>query len=309
MHSVPNGGRFIESIIRPSANPSRRSASDPDTFLDDLIQWTSNIIHIRILTPLPAEVCPELLKKHNVPFPTTKWSGENDLEKFETWIYDLVSWLSSSRWKGPTYNKQQVSALTQMLEGEPKLIMIHDNKEGYERGHEVSFLEHLTKLMHTYIKRSAAVPSTKFFKTLSYDSLKGIKSFYTQLLCVSERMITCPDQVTFNEHFINTLPSHFKEELVMHDKISVDFSSREELWMAVLCLDHAYDSLKAINAYWNTSQPKVGHPPSNLANKSPNQTGQSASTDKQNNLHYSKFNNNKNNNKPPMRTNRLLGAN
>ncbi len=61
---------------------------EPDTFLDDLIQRTSNIIHIRILTPLPAEVHPELLKKHNVPFPTTKWLGENDLEKFETWIYD-----------------------------------------------------------------------------------------------------------------------------------------------------------------------------------------------------------------------------
>src|SRR5260221_10148949 len=105
-----------------------------------------NVINICILTPLPAEVCPELLKKHNIPFLTTKWSGENDLDKFEMWIYDLILWLSSSRWKGPTYNKQQVSTLTQMLEGNPKLIVIHNNKEGYERGQEVSFIEHLTKL-------------------------------------------------------------------------------------------------------------------------------------------------------------------
>ena len=138
---------------------------DPNTFLDNLIQQTSNIICIQILTPLPAEVCPELLKKHNVLFLTsTKWSGENDLEKFETWIYDLVSWLLSSRWKGPAYNEQQVSALMQMLEGKPKLIVIHDNKEGYKRGHEVLFLEHITKLMCTYIKRSAAVPSTNIRK-------------------------------------------------------------------------------------------------------------------------------------------------
>ncbi len=122
----------------------------------------------------------------------------------------------------------------QTLEGEPKLIMIHNNKEGYKRGHEVSFLEHLTKLMCMYIKRSAAMLLTKLFKTLSYDSLKGIKSFYTHLLHISEKMITHPDQATFNEHFINALPSHFKEELDMHDKISVDFSSREELWQAVL---------------------------------------------------------------------------
>ena len=131
----------------------------------------------------------------------------------KVWDLDLWSWLSSSGWKGPTYNEQQVSTLTQMLEGEPKLIVIHDNKEGYERGYEVSFLEHLMKLMHMYIKRSAVVPSTKLFKTLSYDSLKGIKSFYTQLLCVSERMITCPDQATFNEHFIMLFHHTLKKSL------------------------------------------------------------------------------------------------
>ena len=105
-----------------------------------------NVINIRILTLLPTEVCPELLKKHNIPFPATKWLGENDLGKFKVWIYNLILWLSSSRWKGPTYNRQQVSALTQALEGNPKLIVIHNNKEGYERGQEVSFIEHLTKL-------------------------------------------------------------------------------------------------------------------------------------------------------------------
>src|SRR5258705_12589275 len=68
-------------------------------------------------------------------------------------------------------------------------------------------------------------------------------------------------------------------------------------------------SLSVINAYHSANHYKVSHPPLNLANKSPNQTGQSASMDKQNNLHYSKFNNNKNNNKPPMQTNRPLGAN
>jgi len=93
-----------------------------------------NVINNHILTLLPTEVCLELLKKHNVPFLTTKWSGENDLEKFKMWIYDLILWLSSSGWKGPAYNEQQVSTLTQTLEGDPKLIMIHDNKEGYERG-------------------------------------------------------------------------------------------------------------------------------------------------------------------------------
>jgi len=81
-------------------------------------------------------------------------------------------------------------------------------------------------------------------------------------------MITHPDQATFNKHFINALPSHFKEELVMCDKISVGFSSREELWQVVLQLDHAYDLLRAINTYHSANPQKVSHPPLNLANKS-----------------------------------------
>src|SRR5258707_14339974 len=103
-------------------------------------------------------------------------------------------------------------------------------------------------------------------------------------------MITHPDQVTFNECFINALPSHFKEELVMGDKISVDFSSKGELWMVVLPLDHTYDSLKAINAYQNTSQPKVGHPSTNLTNKLLNHSSWSNHANKMNNSHYSKNN-------------------
>ncbi len=64
-----------------------------------------------------------------------------------------------------------------------------------------------------------------------------------------------------------------------------------------------------INAYRSVNPQKVSHPPLNLANKSPNQTGQSTSANKQNNFHYSKFNNHKNNNKSPLWTNRPPGVN
>ena len=164
--------------------------------------------------------------------------------------------------------------------------------------------------MRTYLKWSAALPLTKLFKTLLYDPSKGIKSFYTQLLQVSEKMITHPDQAMFDEHFINALPSHFKEELVMCDKISVDFLSKGELWTVVLCLDHTYDSLKAINAYQNTSQPKVGHPSTNLMNKSPNHSSQSNHVNKMNNSHYSKNNcsNDHKQYKPFLQNNKLPGT-
>src|SRR5260370_6684464 len=116
------------------------------------------------------------------------------------------------------------------------------------------FWELLKLLMCTYIKKSAAVASTKIFKTLAYDSSKGIRHFYTQLLCAAEDMITIHDQASFNKHFLNALPRKIKRELVLWDQISVDFSSKDQLWTAVLWVDHAFDSLKAISAYKHNNE-------------------------------------------------------
>ena len=55
--------------------------------------------------------------------------------------------------------------------------------------------------------------------------------------------------MNFNEHFLNAIPLYLKEELVIHDRILVDFSTKEELWAVVLRVDCALDLLCAINAY------------------------------------------------------------
>jgi hypothetical protein len=272
---------FVESTLRSySRDPNLMPLGDPEGFMSELVRRIANLVRMRILTPLPPEVRPELLKKNSVPFPTTLWAGENDLEKFESWLVELTSWISGNGWKGEAYNEVHIDALARALDGDPKQIVLHDVKQGFENGIAPTFVQLLTKLMLTYVKRSAAVPATKLFKTLSYDSSKGIKHFYIQLLRTSEKMITRPDQASFNERFLNALPLHMKEELVMRDRISVDFSSKEELWTAVLRVDHAYDSMRAINAYrggWNasskahsTSKPSGSHtskPSSGAANK------------------------------------------
>src|SRR5260370_20436748 len=116
------------------------------------------------------------------------------------------------------------------------------------------FWEILKLLMCTYIKKSAAVASTKIFKTLMYDSSKGIRHFYTQLLHTAEDMIMIPDQASFNERFLNALPSEIKRELVLWDQISVDFSSKDQLWTTMLCVDHMFDSLKAISTYKHNNE-------------------------------------------------------
>ena len=76
-----------------------------------------------------------------------------------------------------------------------------------------------------------------------------------------------PDQATFNEHFINAFPSHIRDELVMQDQISVDYTTHDQLWTAVLWVDHALHSLKAVQAYHSLGLPKPTVPQTGHSNK------------------------------------------
>src|SRR5258708_23861519 len=138
-------------------------------------------------------------------------------------------------------------------------LVMHYIRQGVQDGVLPVFWDLLKTLICTYIKKSAAVASTKLFKMLTYDSSKGVKHFYTQLLCTAQDMITVPDQVSFNEQFLNALPSEIKCELVLCDQVSVDFTTKDQLWMAVLWVDHAFDSLKAISAYKGDQMPGMPH--------------------------------------------------
>ena len=107
--------------------------------------------------------------------------------------------MSSSGWKGSGFNELHVHNLAVTLEGDAHDLAMHHVQTDICHGQETLFWNLLKILMCTYIKKSAAVSSTKVFKTLTYDSSKGIKHFYTQLLCAAEDMITVPDQASFNE--------------------------------------------------------------------------------------------------------------
>ena len=189
---------------------------------------------VHILEPLPAEVRPELLKKVQSQVPTQKWSGENDIKVFRNWIHAWLAWMSSSRWKGPAFNEVHVQNLSSAVDGDAHELVMHYIRQGVQSGKLPIFWDLLKILICMYIKKSAAVASTKMFKTLTYDSAKGVKHFYMQLLRAAEEMITVPDQVSFNEHFLNALPNDIRHEMVLCDQVSVDFTMKDLLWSAAL---------------------------------------------------------------------------
>jgi len=154
----------------------------------DLLTEIEKSVKFRILNPLLADIWPGLFKKSQTQVLTIKWSGQNDIKLFCNWIHSWLAWMSSSGWKGPGFNEIRIHNLTIMLEGDVHELAMHHVQNDIQNDCEMIFWELLKLLMCTYIKKSAAVASTKIFKTLAYDSSKGIRHFYTQLLCAAEDM-------------------------------------------------------------------------------------------------------------------------
>ena len=96
--SIPRD-EFVEATLRSYSQGPSAVSSTLETFMMDLLHHIENAVTTHILTPFPPEFKLELLKKNNVPFPTTPWSGENDLEKFKNWMTGILSWISGNGWR------------------------------------------------------------------------------------------------------------------------------------------------------------------------------------------------------------------
>ena len=123
--------------------------------------------------------------------------------------------MSLSGWKGPAFNEVHIQNLSSAVDGDAHDLVMHYIRQGVQTGDLPIFWDLLKILICTYIKKSAAVASTRSFKTLAYDSAKGVKHFYMQLLRAAKDMITIPDQASFNECFLNALPNDIRCELVL----------------------------------------------------------------------------------------------
>src|SRR5260370_12991615 len=106
--------------------------------------------------------------------------------------------MSSSSWKGRTFNELHVQNLSAAIDGDMHDLVMHYIRQGVQDGVLPIFWDLLKILICTYIKKSVAVASMKMFKLLTYNSSKGVKHFYMQLLHTAQDMITVPDQLSFN---------------------------------------------------------------------------------------------------------------
>ena len=87
----------------PARNPPKERSpleSDPakageqEEYLEKWYKKAIRMAEVRILTPYPEGVRPEILK-NGLAFPDKKWSGENDMESFWQWFTELLGFLAS----------------------------------------------------------------------------------------------------------------------------------------------------------------------------------------------------------------------
>src|SRR6266581_7489976 len=198
----------------PARNPPKERSpleSDPakageeEEYLEKWYEKAIRMTEVRILTPYPEGVRPEILK-NGPAFPDKKWSGENDMESFWQWFTELLGFLALQGCKGPQFDKVHLDCLIHGLGGPAFNLRIRLRDETLLKGDEGMFLEVLNTLMRTFIKASAMLNVTKKYCNVKYEAEKGLKQFYLELSKAASQMVTPPDQVSFNARFLNYIP-------------------------------------------------------------------------------------------------------
>ena len=96
---LPQHDGIIDSTLRAHhASPVSSHSAGPDEFMDELLNEVEKGINLRILTPLPVDMRPELFKKSQGQGLTVKWLGQNDiktLSKLDTFLasMDVFKWV------------------------------------------------------------------------------------------------------------------------------------------------------------------------------------------------------------------------
>jgi hypothetical protein len=192
-----------------------RDVGRPQTsaYLQNIHRMYCDIIddHLQAQIDLPnADGKPISLR---IPSPK-EYSGDEDVEKFESWLYSVVRYMKMMQ-LGGDHNDQLRVSLVGMYMSERARIWYSDNVESpYRSRFTWSFKDIILGLYDRFIHEASTRDATEKFYSVKYSAADGIRGFYDQLERNASRMVHAPDSYTFKNQLMVGLPFRMRKFIV-----------------------------------------------------------------------------------------------
>ncbi|KAF8546417.1 hypothetical protein OG21DRAFT_1527849 [Imleria badia] len=203
--------------------------------------------NLRVGLPMgPVE--PEI-KVMNPPKPRN-YRGQDDLEKFDDWVSQLLKYYHMFKVTGPNRDEDRVLYTRLFLEGIAS--------EWYNQGIESpdhrtlywSFEDLICGLFKCFVHEASVQSTADQYDRTRFDHEKGALAFYNNLRCCAYRMVQPSDDYSFKRKFICGLPHSIIKRIFEACGISAEHSTIEEILDEVQQMETAQ---KALNLLIKTS--------------------------------------------------------
>lgn len=142
-----------------------------------------------------------------------KWSGGQDVDKFDRWLHALMRWLRINQFSVPAREEECITLIGLHLDGEAAVWFDEEVEEaGDDR--RWTFLRVVIGLYDRFVQPTAIQDATEEFLATEYSPTTGVRGFYDALERTAKRMIHPPDRYMFRRQFVLGLPAFIREKMV-----------------------------------------------------------------------------------------------
>jgi hypothetical protein len=182
-------------------------------YIQDIHEKYACMIREQVGTPLRAARLTSKTSSVKLLLPR-KYTGGEDIEKFDAWVQSLLRWLKLSNYGGSDYEWDRI-ALTAMFLDEDASQWFNDNIDSVLRKkRNWSFKSVITGLYDRFIHNASIQDATTKFYLVKYSTSGGVMGFYHDLDRYALRMIHAPDSYTFKTQLMLGLPASISSPVV-----------------------------------------------------------------------------------------------
>ncbi|KAA1476192.1 hypothetical protein DENSPDRAFT_853507 [Dentipellis sp. KUC8613] len=164
--------------------------------------------------------------------PPASYTGDDSINKFEEWLNGLLLYLQAARVSGPGRNDDQIMLMGTTLKGQAA--------DWYHM--EVKYPNRVC-----FIHEATAQEAVNQFRKAKYSRADGSALvYYNTLMMYASRMIQHPDAYTFKLQFLEGLPYTMVSGIMMHQNISAEYSTMEEILEAIKIYEGTQRFIKGI---------------------------------------------------------------
>jgi hypothetical protein len=180
--------------------------------------------------------------------PPEKYSGEDDIEKFDTWLTGLLRWYRVYNVTGNKKDSMRVDLCGTTVTG-LAATWYADEVEAWNRKTREWYFEDLICAMYKrFIHEVTAQNAANSYKRTKFSRAKGALAFFNELQRHASRMVQTPDEYSLKRKFLEGLPEELVENLLKSRRVSAEHTSLNKLLREVKAME---SSIQAYHNYKN----------------------------------------------------------